>query len=78
MGATRARRRSMGKRAGRREARRNIARVVELSRKGFSVPTIAQAAGVGRPAVEKILELAAEVEEAERESGRAEEGGGDT
>ena len=76
MGATRARRRSKGKREARREAHRNVVRVVELHRKGFSVPTIAATVGIRRPAVETILEMARGVEEAEAAAGEAGEGGG--
>lgn len=46
---------------------------MELSRRGFSVPTIASTVGIGRPAVELILEMAREVEE---EAEAAGEGGG--
>ena len=76
MGATRARRRSKGKREARREAHRNVVRVVELHRKGFSLSTIAATVRIRRAAVELILERAAAVEEAEAAAGEAGEGGG--
>ncbi len=58
-------RRRKGTRAWRREAKRDVVRVIELSRKGFSPATIAATTRIEQPLVELILERAREVEKRE-------------
>ncbi len=61
MKPTRAQRRARGKRRLRREAHRDVTRVIELDRAGHSPSSIAASVGLGEDLVREILERAEEV-----------------
>jgi len=59
--ATRRRRRGLGKRRLYRECRRDVARVIELSRQGLSEGAISSSVGISGELVSEILRAAGEV-----------------
>ncbi len=59
--STRARRWAFGKRRLRREAHRDVTRVIELDRAGHSPSSIVASVGLGEDLVREILERAEEV-----------------
>lgn len=60
--ATRAQRRSMGRRKAKQECRSDVERVIELSGSGISPKAIASSTGLSVELVNLILKLAAEAE----------------
>jgi hypothetical protein len=62
---TRAQRRARSKRKLRREARRDVTRVIELDRAGHSPSSIAASVGLGEDLVREILERAEAVRQGE-------------
>ncbi len=58
---SRAGRRSLGKRRLRREAHRDVTRIVELSEEGYSPRVIASSVGLSEEFVRVVLEQAEEV-----------------
>ncbi len=62
MKPTRAQRRAGGKRKQKREARRDITRVIELDRAGHSPSSIAASVGLREDVVREILERAEALE----------------
>lgn len=64
--------RAFGKREAERRVHKDVSRVIELARKGFSPSTISTVVDVPVWLIEETLRLSSEVEEAEL----AEEGGG--
>lgn len=65
MSATRALRRSMGKRKLKRECHRDVARIIELADRGFTPTTIARTVRLPVDFVSDVLERAEEVRHGE-------------
>ncbi len=66
----RALRRRLGKRRLRREAHRDVVRVIEMGDAGHSPSAVASSVGLGEGLVREILERAEEVRENEGRGGR--------
>jgi DNA invertase Pin-like site-specific DNA recombinase len=64
---SRAERRSLGKRRLRREAHKDVVRVIELSEEGYSVSTIAASVGLSEEFVREVLDKAEAAREAKLE-----------